>query len=110
MAEDIPLDVALSSVLAAAIDHSDRQALMMALHRQPPAEATATPEEPPSPADADETPEASEPATAARRLVAGPAPRPHPEPGPDGEARGGAVVLAFTPRREWEPEDPPPAA
>jgi hypothetical protein len=108
MAEDIPLDVALSSVLAAAIEHGERQALLTALHRQPSTEATETPEEPPAPADGDETPQASA-ATPARWLVAVPASRPHPEPGPDGEARG-AVVLAFTPRREWEPEDPPPAA
>jgi hypothetical protein len=114
MAEDVPLDVALSSVLAAAIDHSDRQALLMALHRQSSTESAKAPEEPT--ANSDEPAPSPEPQGRAPRLAAVPAPRPEPaphpepEPTPDGEAWGGAVVLAFTPRREWEPEDPPPAA
>jgi hypothetical protein len=105
MAQDIPLDVALSSVLAAAIDHGDRQALLMVLHRRPSMDA---PEEPAAPEPRQETTPAPEPAGSARRLAAVPAPR--PDPGPDGGAHGGAVVLAFTLRRAWEPEDPPPAA
>ena len=103
-AEDIPLDVALTSVLAAAIDHSDRQALLMALHRSS-AEA-----EPSAAKTADETATAPEAMSTTSRLVPVPAPRSDAERAPDDDADGGAVVLAFTPRREWEPEDPPPAA
>jgi hypothetical protein len=107
MAEDIPLDVALTCVLAAAIDHGDRQALLTALHRSA-TEAAEAPEEPPASDPPDGTVPAPEPRGSGPRLVAVPSPR--PEPAPEGAADGGAVVLAFTPRRAWEPEDPPPAA
>jgi hypothetical protein len=103
-AGDIPLDVALSSVLAAAIDHGDRQALLMALHR------SSAEVEPSAGTTAGETATAPEATGTTTRLVPVPAPRPETEPAPNGEADGGGVVLAFTPRREWEPEDPPPAA
>jgi|GEM_PF-5586239 len=78
MAEDIPLDVALNCVLAAAIDNADRQALLTALHRE----------------RADE-------AAAAGRAA---------EPALQDEAPGGAVVLAFTPRRGRGHDHPPAAA
>jgi hypothetical protein len=78
MAEDVPLDVALNCVLAAAIDSADRQALLTALHRE----------------------RARETAAAGRAV----------DPALDDEIPGGAVVLAFTPRRGRGHDHPPAAA